>query len=63
MNTPAVLPICSESSDGRLAVIYTFNTDIGDGMESEGVHKEDSPETRELAMQMGINIAIYAMSN
>ncbi|MGI6458126.1 MAG: DUF4159 domain-containing protein [bacterium] len=49
--------------DGRLAVIYTFNTDIGDGMESEGVHKEDSPETRELAMQMGINIAIYAMSN
>lgn len=49
--------------DGRLAVIYTFNTDIGDGMESAGVHPEDSPEIREQAMRMGVNIVLFALSS
>lgn len=48
--------------DDRLAVIYTFNTDIGDGLESEGVHPEDSAETREQAMRMAINIVLMVLS-
>lgn len=48
---------------GRLAVIYTFNTDIGDGLEDEGVHPDDSPQIREKAMQMAINLVLYALSN
>lgn len=48
---------------GRLVVLYSFNTDIGDGIEDEGVHPEDSAEIRERAMQMAINIALYALSN
>ncbi|MBD3265197.1 DUF4159 domain-containing protein [bacterium] len=49
--------------DGRIAVLYTFNTDIGDGLESEGVHPKDSPQIREQAMKMAINIVLYALSN
>lgn len=47
----------------RIAVLYTFETDIGDGLESEGVHPEDSSETREQAMKMAMNIILYAISN
>ena len=47
--------------DGRMVVFYSFDTDIGDGMEDEGVHP-DPPEKREQALKMGINIALYAMS-
>lgn len=50
-------------SNGRLAVLYTFNTDIGDGLESEGVHPQDTPEVREQAMKMAINIVLFALSN
>jgi hypothetical protein len=48
--------------DGRLAVIYTFNTDIGDGIESEGVHPADSPEIREQAMRMAVNFVLFVLS-
>lgn len=49
--------------DGRLAVFYTFNTDIGDGLESEGVHPQDAAETREQAMKMAINIVLFVLSS
>lgn len=49
--------------DGRLVVLYTFDTDIGDGLESEGVHPDDSPQVRESAMKMAINIVLYVLSN
>lgn len=49
--------------DGRLAVMYTYQTDIGDGIESEGVHPQDSPQIRAEAMKMAINIMVYALSN
>jgi hypothetical protein len=49
--------------DDRLSVLYTFNTDIGDGLESEGVHKEDSPQKREEAMKMALNIVLYVLTN
>ena len=48
--------------DGRLVVFYSFNTDIGDGLEDADVHG-DSPETREAAMRMAVNIASYALTH
>ena len=48
--------------DGRLVVYYTYNTDIGDGLEDEGVH-DDSQEKREAALRMAINIVSYALTH
>lgn len=48
--------------NGRLVAFYSFNTDIGDGMEDEEVH-HDPPEKHEAALRMGINIVVYALSN
>ena len=46
---------------GRLVVIYTWETDLGDGWEDADVH-EDPPELREKALRMGVNIIVFAMS-
>ncbi|MDX2194271.1 MAG: DUF4159 domain-containing protein [Gemmatimonadales bacterium] len=46
--------------DGRLAVYYTYQTDLGDGWEDPEVHK-DPPETREQALRMGVNLVAYAL--
>jgi hypothetical protein len=48
--------------DGRLVVFYSFNTDIGDGLEDPEVHN-DAPDVRESAMKMAVNIAVYALSH
>ncbi len=48
--------------NGRMVVFYSFNTDIGDGLEDGEVHN-DPPEKREAALRMGINIAVYALSH
>lgn len=48
--------------DGRLAVLFTFDTDLGDGLEDEGVH-DDSPESRERALQMSLNIVHHALTH
>ncbi len=45
---------------GRLVVFYTYESDIGDGLEDPEVHN-DPPEKREEAMQMAINIVVYAV--
>jgi hypothetical protein len=45
----------------RLVVFYTYQSDIGDGIEDPEVHK-DPPEIREQAMQMAINTVVYALS-
>ena len=47
---------------GRLLCIYTYQSDIGDGIEDPEVHK-DPPEKREAAMRMAVNIMIYAMTH
>jgi len=47
--------------DGRLAVFYTYQSDIGDGLEDPSVHK-DPPEKREAAMRMAVNILYYALT-
>lgn len=46
---------------GRLAVFYTYETDIGDGLESPEVH-DDPPQKREQALQMAINIVLYVLN-
>jgi hypothetical protein len=47
--------------DGRMVALFTFDTDLGDGLEDEGVHP-DTPTKREEAMRMAVNIALYALS-
>lgn len=46
---------------GRMKILYLLESDIGDGLEDAGIHKVDTPEIREMAMKMGLNILIYAM--
>lgn len=46
--------------DGRLAVFYTYQSDLGDGWEDPDVHK-DTPEVREAALRMGVNLVAYAV--
>lgn len=47
---------------GRVAVLYTFDTDIGNGIEDAGVH-DDPPAKRADAMRFAINIATYALNH
>ncbi len=47
--------------DGRLALFYSFQSDLGDGWEDPAVHG-DAPEIREQAIQMGVNLFLYALS-
>lgn len=47
---------------GRLAVLYTFNTNISDGWPEEEVHG-DSREVREKALKAGANILVWALLN
>ena len=46
--------------DGRLAVYYTYQSDLGDGWEDPDVHK-DPAEIRESALRMGVNLVAYAV--
>ena len=45
---------------GRLAVFYSYETDLGDGWEDAEVH-HDKPERREEAIKMGVNLFAYAV--
>lgn len=49
-------------SKDRLVVFYCYESDIGDGLEDEGIHPSDTPEIREKAMRMAINIVVYALN-
>ena len=48
--------------EGRLVVFYSFNTDIGEGLEDAGVH-DDPPEKREAAARMAVNTVAYALTH
>lgn len=48
--------------DGRLVVFYSYQSDLGDGWEDEGVHG-DPAEIREQAIRMGVNLFLYALSS
>lgn len=46
---------------GRMVVLYTFETDLGDGWEDPDVH-EDPSDLREEALRMGVNVVVLAMT-
>ena len=48
--------------DGKLAVLYTYETDLGDGWEDPDVHN-DPIEVRTKALKMGANIINYIFNN
>lgn len=48
--------------EGRLVVFYSYESDIGDGWEPEGVH-DDPPEKRLAALRMGVNLLVYATTH
>ncbi|WP_440999204.1 DUF4159 domain-containing protein [Fodinibius sp. SL11] len=48
--------------DGRLAVFYTYETNLGDGWANPDIHN-DPAAVREKALQMGTNILIYALTS
>lgn len=58
-NRPQALGIFNE---GRLVLLFTFESDLGDGWEDPAVHN-DPPEVREKALKMGANIIAYAFKN
>ncbi len=47
--------------DDRLAVFYSYQTDLGDGWEDLDVH-DDPEEVREKALRMGVNLFVYAVT-
>lgn len=45
--------------NGRLVLLYTYETDLSDGWEDPSVHN-DSKQKRQEALEMGANILMYA---
>jgi len=45
----------------RVMVFYTYESDIGDGLEDADVHN-DPPEKREQAVRMAVNVLYYALT-
>lgn len=48
--------------NGRLLLLFTYESDLGDGWEDPEVHN-DPPDVRLKALQMGANIVKYAFEN
>jgi hypothetical protein len=48
--------------DGRLALYYSYQSDLGDGWEDATVHG-DPDAARELALRMGVNLFLYAIAS
>ncbi len=47
----------------RLAVFYSYESDLGNGWEDPGTHPNDPPEAHEAALQMGVNLFVYAVTS
>lgn len=47
--------------DGRIVLLYTYETDLGDGWEDPEVHN-DPEELRQKALKMGANIVNYVFN-
>ena len=47
--------------EGRLIVFYSYESDLGNGWEDAERH-ENSPEAREEAFRMGVNLFMYALA-
>ncbi len=48
--------------EGKLILFYTYETNISDGWADPDVHN-DSPQKREEAFKMGINIVMYVLTH
>ncbi len=48
--------------ESRLVLLFTFESDLGDGWEDPEVHN-DTPEVREKSLKMGANIVKYVFEN
>lgn len=48
--------------EGRLVLVYTFESDLGDGWENPEIHN-DPQEVRLKALRMGANLVTYAFEN
>ena len=48
-------------NEDRIMVIYSYESDLGDGWEDEEVHN-DPAELRVAALQMGVNIIYFALT-
>ncbi|MDX1472046.1 MAG: DUF4159 domain-containing protein, partial [Flavobacteriaceae bacterium] len=48
--------------ENRLLLLFTFESDLGDGWEDQEVHN-DPADVREKALKMGANIVKYAFEN
>ena len=46
----------------RLAVYYSYESDLGNGWEDQSVHN-DPPEIHEAALRMGVNLFVYAVTS
>jgi Domain of unknown function (DUF4159) len=47
----------------RLALYYTFQSDLGNGWEDAGTYPTDPPELHEQALRMGVNLVTYAVTS
>ena len=48
--------------DGRLVVFFSFDTDLGDGLEDSEIH-DDPPAKREAALRMSLNLVHYVLTH
>ena len=48
--------------EDRLVLLFTFESDLGDGWEDQDIHNDPS-DVREKALKMGANIVKYAFEN
>jgi hypothetical protein len=47
----------------RLAVFYSYESDLGNGWEDVGTYKDDPPDLHEQALKMGVNLFVYAVTS
>lgn len=47
----------------RLAVFYSHESDLGNGWEDIGTYPADPPEAHEVALRMGVNLFVYAVTS
>lgn len=47
----------------RLAVFYSYESDLGNGWEDVGTYKDDPPDLHEKALKMGVNLFVYAVTS
>lgn len=47
----------------RLAVYYSYSSDLGNGWEDAGTYPTDPPELHEQALKMGVNLFTYAVTS